>query len=693
MAGLDLRRLALVRCILKDGGGCSVGTGYFVTANLMLTAGHVVPVRSLAQIDVRTDADDTWRTADVVPAWRDEGLDAVLIHVRDGLGEVDDIRWTQAAFPSNVAWESAAYPIASHAVVGDRVVWKSAGLKGTLYAAGGGGQGPKELDLGVDHAPGAEDWSAASGAPVFVGDELAGFIRLAPTAFKGGRLAGVPATALRHQPGLLVALAKPWLTPAVLPGQPWVLVVLSEAENTGLAEFVDAALDNDHKAIDAVVRDPPMHRESVKVSITDALQSPERWLQFVKALCQAPVAVFDATDFQPAVMLALGVRAVVRRGVTITSTAKELSPTHLSKLPFNVQETKLVHHGSGYPPSDDRYPSKMIATAIKKGWQELHTLPRYLDLPAYDGVRCPYPWKYTDEVSAVERILVLCSFDSGYHNWQKLVDAVTKHWKRIPARMLDVASPRLVGQALYEGIRWSRTCLVDWTGWRANVFFELGVRLACCEFDPVCIADDSTVAAPGSGTLDQHQLMRALWQPTVYPASQGDKELREAFKLHDAMGGGDAPEMPQAALPRGATYATCCDAFAWSQESITIEPHDVLRRSVQEPFGNDPQADGRSPVLFSSNSGFKAELGRSVRERWIAAWYYLEHRYPKSRWRKDRGHRAAVKRLANQVLLSGPSMDDPDPLMQSLRKHLVAVIDRLEDMDDLNDASPGKPVP
>ena len=41
-----------------------------------------------------------------------------------------------------------------------------------------------------------------------------------------------------------------------------------------------------------------------------------------------------------------------------------------------------------------------------------------------------------------------------------------------PERMMDLRSPRLVGQALYERIRWSTRCLVDWTYWRANVLFE-----------------------------------------------------------------------------------------------------------------------------------------------------------------------------------------------------------------------------
>ena len=57
----------------------------------------------------------------------------------------------------------------------------------------------------------------------------------------------------------------------------------------------------------------------------------------------------------------------------------------------------------------------------------------------------------------------------------------------VPLRTLDLQSPRLVGQALYEQVRWSSWCVVDWTEWRPNVFFELGVRLACSERDPLSI--------------------------------------------------------------------------------------------------------------------------------------------------------------------------------------------------------------
>lgn len=34
-------------------------------------------------------------------------------------------------------------------------------------------------------------------------------------------------------------------------------------------------------------------------------------------------------------------------------------------------------------------------------------------------------------------------------------------------------------------------CLVDWTEWRPNVFFELGVRLAASKIAPVCVIEDT----------------------------------------------------------------------------------------------------------------------------------------------------------------------------------------------------------
>jgi hypothetical protein len=641
---------------------------------------------------VRTEADGAWHDASPTAAWRDADLDAVLIRLDDPLPGIAAAPWAEEAIVDNVDWQSVGYPKAAKIEDGGRPSWKSIGLRGILYGAGGGGQGRKQLDLGVDDPPAIELWSGASGAPVFVGGQLAGFIRQVPPNFGGDRLIGVPATSLLESAGFRVATVESWLAPNSLPhDEAWVLVVASEAEDTELARWVDTALKNDEAAIRQVVH-KDFVLQPVRAKISEAMQSPGHWLRLVRALCMAPIAIFDATDFEPAVMLALGVRAVVRRGVTITSTARELSADQLAQLPFNIKETKLVHHGYYLGLGDERSPDKAIAAAIKKGIQELRTQPRYLDLPAYDGVRCPYPASSNDDIGAVERILMLCPFHEAYaRNWLVLSGMLAQRYaRRRPARMLDLASPRLVGQALYEGVRWSRTCVIDWTGWRANVFFEFGVRLACANVSPVCLLDAADPAALGEDPLPQKRRLLELWHPTVYRIPQDDnpriwaenrRTLDVAFDVHDAIAADRAPAVPLSAVPHEGTYRTCRESFAWLQEGITTEPHVLLRRSVVDPFGPDPQHAGVQPILFAAdNTPFSTALEASIRERWVAAWYYLANRYPAAQWGTDPALREQVRTLANQVLQFGPRKDETDPHLQALRETLYDVIDQLDDL-------------
>jgi hypothetical protein len=693
VADLDLRRLALVRCALAD-GTTAVGTGYLVSCDLLLTASHVVPADAgVTNLSVRIESDGIWRDALTQAVWRDADLDAVLIRLRKPQPDLAPVEWAEDAVETDLPWHSVAFPKAGLIEKDGRSSWKTVGLGGRLYAGGGGGQGSKQLDLGVDDAPSPELWGGASGAPVVVGGRLAGIIKQVPPNFHGDRLIGVPVTSLLKSPDFRIALADTWLALESLPkAQAWVLVVLSEAEDTELGRWVDGALQNDREAILEMV-DASFELQTVKVRIAEAIESPARWLSLVKALCLAPIAIFDATDFEAAVMLALGVRAVVRRGVTITSTARELSEKNLANMPFNMKETKLIHHGDAYELRDERHPYKAIAAAIKKGWHESRAQPRYLDLPAYDGVRCPYPASSQDDVGTVERILMLCPFAESYaRNWLVLSGALAQRYpRRGPSRMLDMASPRLVGQALYEGIRWSRTCIIDWTSWRANVFFELGVRLACSNIGPVCLIDAADPATSGVDPSPQKSQLLKLWRPTVYRVSQDDnprvvagnrRALSAAFGAHDAVAADRAPAVPLAVVSHDATYRTCRQTFEWAQEGITIEPHEMLRRSVVEPFGPDPQHAGVQPILYAAdNAGFSLALEVSIRERWVAAWYYIANRHPREQWSSNSALREEVRTLANQVLQFGPRKDETDPFLIALRDTLYDVIDEIEDIN------------
>jgi hypothetical protein len=337
VADLDPRRLVLVRCTLAD-GNTSVGTGYLVKADLLLTASHVVPVAKVAKLSVRVESDGTWCEALTEAVWRDADLDAVLFELRQQRPDVIPLEWTNSTLNADARWHSIAFPTAGLGDNDGQVMWKTVGLGGTLYAGGGGGQGSRQLDLGVEHAPSPDLWSGASGAPIFTDGGLAGIIKQVPPNFRGDRLIGVPTSSLLNNLDFRIALASPWLPRESLPkARAWVLVIQSEAGDTELGRWVDGTLQKDREAILEVV-DPTFELQSVKVRIAEAIESPARWLSLVKALCLAPIAIFDATDFEPAVMLALGVRAVVRRGVTITSTARELSEKNLANLPFNMKK-------------------------------------------------------------------------------------------------------------------------------------------------------------------------------------------------------------------------------------------------------------------------------------------------------------------------------------------------------------------
>src|ERR1019366_3683222 len=294
--------------------------------------------------------------------------------------------------------------------------------------------------------------------------------------------------------------------------------------------------------------------------------------------------------------------------------------------PFNIQESKLVSHGGVYEPEDRRNPVRVISAAMREGLRELHAHPRYLDLPVYDAVRCAAPEgpaavpaaRHPGSDSARDTVVVLCPFHKEY----------TEHWVQISGRIneedpikkvvriLDISSPRLVGQALYEQIRWAETCIADWTYWRANVFFELGVRLACSETGPVCLLDETDPKDPTKTNLThlpdltQKSRLKELLRPTEYQFATtddervaADKALTEAIGAHEAIKSGRPLPVPNTSLSHDATYRLMTDEFDSLQERVNLRPDQLLRSSAESDVGRDPQKPGTSPVLFSSNFG------------------------------------------------------------------------------------------
>ncbi len=424
-----------------------------------------------------------------------------------------------------------------------------------------------------------------------------------------------------------------------------------------------------------------LHKDPVVIPVLEAVKSVENWATTVDALARADYLIADVTSFEAAVMLLLGVRSVLRRGVTISVTAKspevsspsvpftakspEVSP---SSVPFNVRETRVIK----FDPAtfyDD------LHLAMAEGAANLARDPNYLDLPAYQAVRAPRPenWAENDAKS----LLVLCSFSPDYSEfyWKELRSIIRGYTgNMIPMRMLDLTSPRLVGQALYEQVRWSSRCLVDWTGWRANVFFELGVRLACSEHDLLCIIQQRDASANPGPTgqqpvwLDQHDLLRQLLGPVVYePADPRDalKSVLESWSKLSLLSNSET--LSQHPLPSAATFKTAQASFIWQQDSMLTSPHMELREAAELIFGKDQERRPERLVLFADNEQFDVELSAAVRGKWIAAWLYLKYLYSANSTsaQNNETELIAVARLTEYTLSSSD-----DPRHVQLRKEI-----------------------
>jgi hypothetical protein len=669
---LDERRLVLIQGEFSE-NEYKVGTGYFITNELVLTAYHLFSPGLPQEIKVRPEkssSKDPWILADPKPVWKNEQLDAALIRVPDsGLSDVEHPKWGETdpdkRSDKQVDWSTSAYPAAYKK--SDK--WVKAVLRGKWNVESGTGQVERELHLDVQNPPDSvEGWKGASGAPVIVGDEMIGIIRSGLPKIQSV-LIGMPIKQLIQNEGFAKKIRAPQTKAGSIL---WFLLLVSEStrpahdkekaesdnEDSLLEDILRTGITNDAESIRRASGEDIIDSRLKVKHITEVLETPESWLEFVQQVCAAPVMIVDVTEFEPAVMLALGIRAVVRRGVTITLTNEPINPEQLSRFPFNIQETKLISVHEDYD-FTERY--IRIAQAIKDGLRQIRSHPGYLDLPVYDGVRSPRPGRedatpsgLAAPLSPENSVLVLCPFGPDYtEKWDtKIKGKISKVASpKRPARMLDLSSPRLVGQALYEHIRWTDHCVVDWTGWSANVFFEFGVRLACKDIGPICLIEKSnldeinatclydaplsempaasafteSISAGMAPSLLQKYQLNTFFRPICYELDGSSKPFSMAFKRFENR---DNENIPETALAQNATYLEAKDAYDWKQEPFTQFPHEEMRKVLERQFGRDFQSNPKEGyILFSSNPYFKEQLFLNYRERWIAVWYYFRNRF------------------------------------------------------------------
>ncbi len=371
------------------------------------------------------------------------------------------------------------------------------------------------------------------------------------------------------------------------------------------------------------------------LSINDVLASQAALEQAVRGLIEADLAVIDVTGFEPGVMLLLGVRAACRRGVTLCSHGNGWREGQPLELPFNLSDLSIGSHtprdpSTGPDPVEARFIDRVLS-----GFHQLARQPRYLDLPAFDALRQLGPEPAASSIVGIKsQVLMLCPYEKAFFGrWDFVSKKLTNRLAEPPyelrpekiVRVIDLGSPQLVSQSIYEQIRRTAACVADWSGYSPSVFLELGIRLAVSAWGAVSIVDDQfgeesedSLAKYRAG-LRQTRQLRKLLQPVQY-SGRGNREDfdKVAGKLATSDANRDAPE-----------DLSPVHAVAWRAISQVQPAWPAVFDELSSAADSLSQSSGKRPeprILFSESDALKEYSGQAALERRIAAWLYLDRR-------------------------------------------------------------------
>ncbi len=188
-----------------DDGRQSVGTGYRLSRNRVLTARHVV--EGATEITVQLDGEDgSLETAGASVLWNDPGLDVAVLDCEPrSAAPTAFAQLARGPLARSARWQSrgCARAVPEGHCIGDSM----AALAGTAHELEAH---QRRLELTVEAPPmSVEDWSGISGAPVFVDAWIYGVVVSAPPEFKE-RLYATPMHRLLAEEGFAeaVGLAK-----------------------------------------------------------------------------------------------------------------------------------------------------------------------------------------------------------------------------------------------------------------------------------------------------------------------------------------------------------------------------------------------------------------------------------------------------------------------------------------------------
>lgn len=392
--------------------------------------------------------------------------------------------------------------------------------------------------------------------------------------------------------------------------------------------------------------------------VADVFKKPEKLRLAAQALCRADVAVFDTTDFQPGVMMLLGIRSVVRRGVTICSHGEDGKRRTPLTLPFNLQTLNYATHRLGEVSST--FP-ELIYRKILSGVRDLATRPDYMDLPAYDPVRALGPTSFK-AIPINEKILVLCPFAADYQKrcWEllkreipnKVLDALPKlkdakadgggEFEKSTGismiRLLDEESPRLVANRLYELIRRVDACFIDWTGLRGNVMFELGVRLSVNRLGALHIMDIEAPATESKALVRHRNLshvksMMDRFYVQKYSSKAPKSEQFRSMITRFVDGFTTSPTDEKYRSDRQLDFLVYEAVGAASGDDLRDAFPPVVDELMDRALllaNQDDSSRGVSSVLYYDvMPGMRERATSAAVERRVAAWLFLDAQYSK----------------------------------------------------------------
>lgn len=417
-----------------------------------------------------------------------------------------------------------------------------------------------------------------------------------------------------------------------------------------------------------------LHSESIHLATINITQALERRIfdDVVRALAEADLVVFDVTKFEPGIMLLMGIRSVCRRGVSIATAGQGWREKKDIHVPFNLADVSLGSHTENEGGAGDQTTGveERFVGRIQNGFKQMKNQPAYQDLPAYHALRRLGPlYDASSSIPLNDYILVLTTYHTGYDGtWKKLKNSLQGKFNSYEAtkgtkvwRLIDLGNPQLVSQSLYEQIRRTEGCLVDWTEFSSSTFFELGVRLAVSEWGAVQLIDRRYLPGGEKAKLwedmsRQIERMIELFNPRVYEVNS----FREIENAVEELAKRDPGSDTDAFESYARVAFIVSNAMNRVQEcpepvfELLKDTADSLHHPLQSKKGA-PQTlfrQSRKQLVKRASEGAAAEMR-------IAAWLYLHHR-KSDELDKNKTLREVYKKLANDsasTLLDGESED------------------------------------